>query len=92
MSKTWASINDALFHNPTVFMTVIAMQFMNSFVSSVFDPILLWLLPDRMFKSLDILLPDNDPSNDAVTVVQLATFLRKVVMLVLFVVAYHYIV
>lgn len=86
------AMNDTLFHNPTAFATIIGMQFMATFIATVFDPFMQWLLPDRIFSRFDILLPDNDPENDAITKIQVVSFLRKVIMLIVVIFIYNHIV
>jgi hypothetical protein len=66
------------------------MQFMVAFVTLVFDPVMLWLMPDKSWSKFDIVLPDNDPNNDEPTTVKIAALLRKVIMLVFVIFVFHY--
>lgn len=80
-----------LFGKSDAFTTIIGMQFMSAFVANVFDPLMNWLLPDRLLQDFDIVLPDLDPSNDTQTTIHMAALLRKVVMLILVVLVFFYV-
>jgi hypothetical protein len=66
------------------------MQFMTAFVMLVFDPIMLWLMPDKQWSHFDIVLPDCDNENNERTTVKMAALLRKIIMLVTVVAIFHY--
>ncbi len=86
----YGSLNKNLFGKSDAFTTIIGMQFMVAFVTLVFDPVMLWLMPDNQWSKFDILLPDSDPDNDQQTTVKIAALLRKVIMLVFVVFVFHY--
>ena len=86
----YGSLNQNLFGKSDAFTTIIGMQFMTAFVMLVFDPIMLWLMPDKQWSHFDIVLPDNDPNNDEVTTVKIAALLRKMIMLVVVIAFFHY--
>ncbi len=75
-------LTKTLFSKSDAFTTIIGMQFMTAFVMNVFDPLMMWILPDHLIKNIDVLLPNSDDSDDAVTTIYLAAFLRKVLMLI----------
>lgn len=86
----YGSLNKNLFGKSDAFTTIVGMQFMTAFVTLVFDPVMLWLMPDKQWSHFDIVLPDTDPENDTVTTVKIAALLRKVIMLVLVIFIFHY--
>jgi hypothetical protein len=86
----YGSLNKNLFGKSDAFTTIIGMQFLTAFVMLVFDPIMLWLMPDKKWSHFDIALPDNDGENDSQTVVKIAALLRKVIMLVFVIFIFHY--
>jgi hypothetical protein len=86
----YGSLNKNLFGKSDAFTTIIGMQFMVAFVTLVFDPVMLWLMPDKSWSKFDIVLPDNDPNNDEPTTVKIAALLRKVIMLVFVIFVFHY--
>jgi hypothetical protein len=86
----YGSLNKTLFGKSDAFTTIIGMQFMVAFVTLVFDPVMLWLMPDKQWSHFDITLPDNDPTNDEPTTVKIAALLRKILMLVFVIFVFHY--
>ncbi len=89
-TNLYGSLNRNLFGKSDAFTTIIGMQFMTAFVMLVFDPIMLWLMPDKRWSHFDIVLPDDDPTNDEVTTVKIAALLRKIIMLVVVIAIFHY--
>jgi len=92
-SKNFLGLLDKNFFNKTdAFTTIIGMQFMTVFIYTVFDPLMLWLIPDSYVKSFDILLPDNDDTNNDKTIILMSTLIRKILMLCFVIAVYHYVV
>lgn len=89
-TNLYGSLNRTLFGKSDAFTTIMGMQFMAAFVMLVFDPIMLWLMPDTKWSQFDIVLPDNDPTNNVQTTVKIAALLRKMIMLVTVIVIFHY--
>lgn len=89
-TNLYGSLNRNLFGKSDAFTTIIGMQFMTAFVMLVFDPIMLWLMPDKQWSHFDIVLPDNDPENNERTTVKIAALLRKIIMLVIVIAIFHY--
>jgi hypothetical protein len=83
-------LNKNLFSKSDAFTTIIGMQFMTAFITLIFEPLMLWLMPDESWGKINILLPDKNNDNDAVTTIQLAPFVRKVLMLIVVIVSFHY--
>jgi hypothetical protein len=86
----YGSLNKNLFGRSDAFTTIVGMQFMTAFVMLVFDPVMLWLMPDKQWSHFDIILPDNNADNDEPTTVKIAALLRKVIMLVFVIFVCHY--
>ncbi len=81
-------LTKTLFSKSDAFTTIIGMQFMTAFVMNVFDPLMMWILPDHLIKKFDILLPNSNESDDTVTTIYLAAFIRKVLMLIFVIVMF----
>ncbi len=84
-------LTEKLFSKSDAFTTIIGMQFMSAFIFNILDPLIMYLLPDRYMKNFDILLPDSDKENDSVTTIQVAAFLRKVILLTFVILLFYYI-
>ena len=84
------TFNSHLFGKSDAFTTIIGMQFMTAFVIYVFDPIMLWLIPDEKYSHYDITLPDRNEKNNSVTTIKIASLIRKIIMLIFVIVAFHY--
>ncbi len=84
-------LNKNLFGKSDAFTTIIGMQFMTAFITLIFDPLMLWLMPDERWAKFDIVLPDRNPENDTATTIKLAALIRKIIMLVIVVAAFHYV-
>jgi len=81
-------LTQTLFSKSDAFTTIIGMQFMTAFVMNVFDPLMMWILPDRHFKQFDVLLPNSDDTDNEYTTIFIAAFLRKVMMLIFVIVVF----
>lgn len=84
-------LNKNLFSKSDAFTTIIGMQFMTAFITFIFEPLMMWLMPDESWGKINIALPDRNPNNDTVTTILLAPFVRKVLMLIVVIVSFHYI-
>lgn len=89
-TNLYGSLNRTLFGKSDAFTTIMGMQFMTAFVLLVFDPIMLWLMPDKQWSQFDIVLPDDDNENNEKTTVKIAALIRKMIMLVTVIVIFHY--
>ena len=93
MSTSFVGLLEKNFFNKTdAFTTIIGMQFMTVFITTVFDPFMIWLIPDCYVKSFDILLPDNDDTNNEKTTILMSTLIRKILMLCFVIAIYNYVV
>lgn len=90
--SVFGTLNKNLFGKSDAFTTIMGMQFMTAFIAFVFDPLMLWLMPDEKWAKFDIILPDMNPENDNSTTIKLAALIRKILMLILVIVAFHYVI
>jgi hypothetical protein len=84
-------LTENLFSRSDAFTTIIGMQFMSAFVMNILDPLMMYLLPDKWMKDFDILLHDSDDSNDKITTIQVASFLRKLMLLSFVIFLFYYV-
>ena len=89
-SSLFGLLNKNLFSKSDAFTTIIGMQFMTAFITLIFEPLMMWLMPDESWGKINITLPDRNKENDTVTTIQLAPFVRKVLMLIVVIVSFHY--